>query len=55
MGGGSSRGSAASLPFWVAALALGFLAVPRAAEVRDFDEPWPAVDRLPRAAVGGEA
>lgn len=44
------------LPFWVAALALGFLAVPREAEVRDFDEPWPAIERLPSAAaVGGEA
>ncbi|WP_406696033.1 hypothetical protein V5E97_34060 [Singulisphaera sp. Ch08] len=28
-------------PFWVAALALGFLALPRADELRDFEEPIP--------------
>ena len=28
-------------PFWVASLALGFLALPRADELRDFDEPIP--------------
>jgi hypothetical protein len=29
------------LPFWVAALALGFLALPRTAELQDFDTPMP--------------
>jgi hypothetical protein len=28
-------------PFWVAALALGFLALPRASELADFDAPMP--------------
>lgn len=28
-------------PFWVAALALGFLALPRADELRDFEDPIP--------------
>jgi hypothetical protein len=28
-------------PFWVAALALGFLALPRAGELEGFDAPWP--------------
>jgi Na+/H+-dicarboxylate symporter len=28
-------------PFWVASLALGFLALPRADELRDFEEPIP--------------
>jgi hypothetical protein len=28
-------------PFWVAALALGFLALPRGPELDDFDEPMP--------------
>ena len=29
-------------PFWVAALGLGFLALPRGPELDDFDEPMPA-------------
>jgi MFS family permease len=28
-------------PFWVASLALGFLALPRADELRDFEDPMP--------------
>jgi hypothetical protein len=37
-------------PFWVAALALGFLALPRAHELDDFDEPLPDEDRSERRA-----
>lgn len=35
-------------PFWVAALALGFLAIPRADELRDFEEPIPEPNEPPR-------
>jgi len=32
------------IPFWVAALALGFLAIPRAFELEDLDTPMPEPD-----------
>lgn len=35
-------------PFWVVALATGFLALPRSHELADFDEPMP--DKLPEVA-----
>lgn len=35
-------------PFWVAALALGLLALPRADELRDFPEPIPEPSEPPR-------
>jgi hypothetical protein len=40
----------AVVPFWIAALALGFLALPRAIELEGFDEPAPRAAPIPGAS-----
>jgi hypothetical protein len=42
-------------PFWVAALALGFLSLPRASELDGFDEPLPGPGSSPVRPASSEA
>ena len=37
-------------PFWIAGLAIGFLSLPRAAELDDFEEPIPPLPSSPLAS-----